>query len=172
MVLEKLSVLWNAPLTERRFKGKIGSRRVKNQRFTLLAPQTYMNLSGQSVALLVRELVLDPQQVLVVHDDADLPFEQIRFRRKGSAGGHNGIESIIQELGTDDFARLKIGISRPGTGQWIPHVLGEFSPPERETLPEILDRAVAGIRCWLLEGIDRAMNQYNGDPKSESEAVD
>jgi len=125
-------------------------------------PLTYMNLSGNAVARLARRGGLTPDRILVVHDDVDLPVGRIRFRASGSAGGHNGLKSIIDYLGSDAFPRLKLGIgSAGGREEVIEHVLGKFSEEERPEIEKILAIAADGVNCVLSAGLDAAMSQYN-----------
>ena len=124
-------------------------------------PLTFMNLSGNATARLARFYKLKPEQILVVYDDVDLPIGRIRFRANGSAGGHNGIKSIIEYLGTNEFPRLKIGIGASGDEGMVGHVLGKFSAEEREELEKVLAIATDGVNCALSSGLDAAMNEFN-----------
>jgi PTH1 family peptidyl-tRNA hydrolase len=152
---------------DRKFRSKIASA---NASLVLTKPLTYMNLSGNAVARLQRFHKLDPDQILVVYDDVDLPIGRIRFRPEGSAGGHNGIKSLIEYLGTKEFPRLKIGIgSAGGRGEMVGHVLGKFSQEEREELEKVLAIAQDGVNCALSAGLDRAMNQFNGRTTNSEE---
>jgi len=140
---------------------------------TLIKPTTYMNLSGKSVAAVARFFKLEPAEILVVHDDADLPLGRLRLRARGSAGGHNGIKSIIAELGTDEFARLKIGIGADarGGGATVHHVLGEFDADEAEILEKSLQESVRAVDWALSRGLTAAMNEFNQreKPKKSSQ---
>lgn len=127
----------------------------------LAKPLTFMNLSGNAAARLARFYKLKPEQILVVYDDVDLPIGRIRFRANGSAGGHNGIKSIIEYLGTNEFPRLKIGIGASGEEGMVGHVLGRFSEEEREELEKVLAIAADGVNCALSSGLDAAMNEFN-----------
>lgn len=129
-------------------------------------PQTYMNDSGRAVLSLMTREGLTPREILVVFDDADLPFGTLRFRQKGGSGGHNGIRSIIESIG-GDFNRLKIGIGRTETGErggLTSHVLGAFAKEEAESLEEIVRKAVAGIEEFVKNGVLAAMEKYNPTP--------
>ena len=126
----------------------------------LALPQTFMNDSGDSVARLVTSLKADVRNLLVVCDDINLEFGQLRFRRRGSDGGHNGLRSIIAALGTQDFPRLRAGVGR-SIPDAIGVVLGPFTAKEEEALPEIIDRAVAGIEIYLREGVEAAIAAVN-----------
>lgn len=132
------------------------------QRVLLAKPQTFMNLAGQSVAALVRFYKVAPADLLVIFDDLDLPPGKLRLRAAGGSGGHNGMKSIIQELGTDQFPRLRIGIGRP-PGQMDPadYVLQDFSPAEEEVMAQVREQAVAACEHWLAYGIVAAMNAFN-----------
>lgn len=127
----------------------------------LAKPLTFMNLSGNAVARIARRDGLAPAQVLVAYDDADLPLGRIRFRASGSAGGHNGIKSLIEYLGTRDFPRLKIGIGGAEEEDMVGHVLGKFRDEEREDLEKVLANAEDGVNCTLSSGLVSAMNRFN-----------
>lgn len=133
------------------------------ERVGLLEPQTYMNLSGLSVGEAVRYQNLIPDEVLVISDDVALPFGRMRMRKSGSAGGQNGLKSIIGALGTLDVPRLRIGVGAPENGiamsDWV---LGKLPPAQREKWPEIENAAWSAVELWLSEGIDKAMTKANG----------
>lgn len=146
-------VVARALVTEARYSGK---------HCILAKPQTYMNLSGQSVSELVRFFKIPLENLLVVYDDIDLPFGTIRLRPSGGAGGHKGMASIIERLGTQEFPRLRIGINRPpGQMEAADYVLQDFSQAESRSLPQILDRSVQTILVFLTEGIAQAMTRFN-----------
>jgi len=136
-------------------------------RVVLIKPTTFMNLSGQAVAPLLRRNGLPPSNLLVIHDDLDLPAGRVRVRRGGSAGGHRGIQSIIDALGSPEFNRIKIGIGRPPTGiDPVDFVLLRPAPGERSLLAAGIDLAVQACEVWLASGIDSAMNVFNGSDPS------
>jgi peptidyl-tRNA hydrolase, PTH1 family len=147
--------------TEKRWKSQV----VKVASTWLCKPQTYMNLSGQAVAGLTRFHRIPACETLVVVDDIDLPLGRLRLRPSGSAGGHNGLKSLIEHLGTDQFPRLKVGIAqdsgRPGGERLIGHVLGCFSADERPALLQAIDNAVSALLVCLESGLGAAMNQFN-----------
>ena len=144
---------------DRKFRAKIASA---TSSLVLAKPITYMNLSGNAVARLARFHKLQPDQILAVYDDVDLPIGRLRFRASGSAGGNNGIKSIIECLGTDTFPRLKIGIgSAGGQDAMVGHVLGRFNEEEWDKMQKVLAIAVDGVNCALSDGLDAAMNQFN-----------
>jgi len=129
----------------------------------LCKPQTFMNASGEAVGALAKFYRVTPESCLVVVDDADLPLGEVRMRPHGGTGGHHGLESIEQHLGTRMFPRLRIGIGRKDERREITgHVLGKFSADEAETLDEVLRRVADQMECWVAEGISKAMNKFNG----------
>ena len=133
-------------------------------KIVLAKPQTYMNRSGAAVARLVNWLKITPAELLVVVDDADLPLGQIRLRLAGGSGGHNGLRSIIEAFGgSEEFARLRVGIGRtaPVGVDITDHVLGEFSPQERESAKQAIDTAVEAVAGCVKEGLMAAMNRFN-----------
>ena len=127
----------------------------------LVKPQTYMNLSGDSVAPVVKYHNATAADLLVIQDDIDLPVGRMRVRKSGSCGGHNGIRNIIERLGTQDFARLKLGVGKDKSDV-IAHVLGKFDPTTRKTMDLVVAEAVKAAAAILRDGPDRAMNTYNG----------
>ena len=131
----------------------------------LLKPQTYMNLSGRAVAAAARFYKIPAEKVLVVYDDVALPLGQQRFRMTGGSGGHNGIQSLIIELGSRDFPRLKIGIGGVPGSRLTGHVLGRFREEEREVAEKALASAVDAVQVALSEGVSKAANRYNVRPK-------
>jgi PTH1 family peptidyl-tRNA hydrolase len=133
-------------------------------RVLLVKPMRYMNLSGGPLKAALRQTDADPAtDLLVVADDVDLPLGRIRLRREGSAGGHNGLRDIISGLGSNEFSRLRVGIGRPGSSRaTVDHVLATFSPAERELAGEAIATAADAAERWLRDGIEAAMNEYNG----------
>jgi PTH1 family peptidyl-tRNA hydrolase len=127
----------------------------------LMKPQTFMNLSGRSVRQLLSFYKWEANRILVVYDDVALPLGHLRFREKGSAGGHNGIKSIIEHLGGDEFARLKLGIGASRPGGMTGHVLGKFAPDEREELENMLATALEAVQVSRSQGIALASNRFN-----------
>lgn len=148
------------------------SRRQKNARVArgtiggcpvvLAIPQTFMNESGRAVAPLARFYQVPPERLMVVYDDLDLPPGNLRIRPDGGSGGHRGMRSVIEHLGTQSFPRLRIGIGRP-PGQMDPadYVLQNFTPDEEPVIEETIERAIAAIQTWLTEGLEKAMSLYN-----------
>ncbi len=165
MVVERLARRWNVVWTlESKFSGRVAKADFQGRRVVLCEPQTYMNLSGDAVVA-VKEFYKTPQLgVLIVVDDADLELGHLRLRASGSSGGHHGLESVENRLGTGDYARLRVGIGRrESEGREITgHVLGRFSSEEQAVLEKVLDRAVSQVECWLVDGTAVAMNRFNG----------
>ena len=138
----------------------------KGRKFTLLKPSTYMNLSGKAVRYWMNELKIQPENLLVISDDLNIPFGTLRLRKNGSAGGHNGLTNINELIGTQDYARIRVGIGNDfGKGQQVGFVLGELSKEEKEQMPELCKRVIDGVKAWALMGPDRAMNTLNTKPK-------
>ena len=130
----------------------------------LVLPQTFMNLSGQPVAKALRDLRLTPQRVWVVHDELDLPLCRLRIRRGGSGAGHNGVLSVISSLGTEDFARFRVGIGKParkGSPAGRSYVLGRFTKSEAARIPTIVDGVASALELAIEAGVERAMEQFN-----------
>ncbi|MCC6278894.1 MAG: aminoacyl-tRNA hydrolase [Oligoflexia bacterium] len=129
----------------------------------LVKPQTYMNLSGESVSALLQYYKIPIEKLLVIHDDLDQPFGQIRIKSQSGDGGHNGLKSLIETLGTNNFLRVKIGIGRPQDPRFeiADYVLQKFSKTESEVLPDVLNEAVDAIECVIFDGPINAMNRFN-----------
>jgi len=145
---------------------RIGTGAVAGNRVVLARPQTYMNNSGQSVSRLVREFAVNPKDLLVIHDDLDLPLAKIRISSGSGSGGHKGINSIIEELGTREFTRLRVGIGRPAQpnpteDDIISYVLSDFTAEEKEAISSVIPRVTEAILCLLTEGLTTAMNKFN-----------
>ena len=132
----------------------------------LAQPQTFMNLSGESVRSIADYYKIEPEDIIVAYDDIDLEVGQIRVRRKGSAGGHNGIKNIISHLGTNEFPRVKVGVrAKPQGGDLVNHVLGHFSKEDEKKMDEGLDEAVAAVETIVTQDVDVAMNRFNAKKK-------
>ena len=171
LLVEKLAAQWQADWTnERKFKARMAKSDRQGKRVLLCEPQTFMNLSGETVGEVTGFYQLPLPQLIVAVDDADLPFGEIRLRPGGSSGGHHGLESIEQHLGSREFARLRIGIGRKdGARQITNYVLGKFEPAEKGLLEKILERAANQVECWLAAGLQKAMSQFNGVIDSKNE---
>jgi len=141
---------------------EVGRGSIRGTRVLLARPQTYVNVSGEAVRDLRRRHRLKPQDILVVVDDLDLPLGRLRLRAHGSDGGHNGLKSIIEALGTTEFPRLRVGIGRPPEGvDPADHVLTHFTPEEQTVMDAALDRAAGAIETAITEGVGAAMNRFN-----------
>lgn len=163
MLLDRLAVKLDARFSRLQSKALATSISYSERRIILAKPQTFMNLSGQAVQGLVRFYKLPLTNLLVAHDDLDLPPGTIRIRPAGGSAGQKGMESIIERLGTDEFARLRLGIGRPpGQMQAPDYVLQEFSDAEMLVISETLNRAADAVLTFVTAGLDAAMNKYNG----------
>jgi PTH1 family peptidyl-tRNA hydrolase len=161
--VDALARRWGIEFRRQRARAEIAEGETLGERLVLAKPQTFMNNSGDSVRALVKMSNLSPADLLVVCDDLDLPFGRLRLRDKGSSGGQRGLQSIINQLGTNEFARLRIGIDRPPAGvDPIDYVLTTFNASEQAELPAFLDRGVEGVETWLTRGVAAAMNLVNG----------
>jgi PTH1 family peptidyl-tRNA hydrolase len=160
MVLDRLRRELALPSEKGRFKSKLVEGTRKGEKVVLVAPQTYMNLSGDAVREVRSWYHLPIEHLLVVFDDMDLTFGTLRLRGNGSSGGHNGLQSIIEQLGTSEIARLRVGIGRPRSGA-VGHVLSKFSPDEQAELDDLIERAANAVEKWMDEGLIAAMNEVN-----------
>lgn len=149
-----------------KYDALIARARIGSEAVLLVKPQTYMNESGRAIAPLMNFYKLATDDLIVAHDDMDIPAGSIRIRKKGSSGGHNGIKSILAHLGDEHFARIRIGIGRPLPG-WtvVNHVLAPFPPEDAAKVSEAIRYLVPAIECIVTEDVDKAMNRYN--PKKE-----
>lgn len=162
MVAEALAAEAGVSLKKKGHQGVYGVGRVAGQECTILLPQTYMNLSGVSIGSAYKSLGITPGDLIVVHDDIDLPFGTLKLRLGGGHGGHNGIRSIREVLGSGEFVRLKIGVGRPaGTGDVAGHVLSAFSSSERNLLDRVLAGSIQALALLLERGVSAAMNEFN-----------
>ena len=162
-VIDRISEKYNIDVDAKKHRALIGKGIIQGQKVILAKPQTYMNLSGESIHELVDYFKVDPkEELLVIYDDISLDVGQLRIRKKGSAGGHNGIKNIIANLGTDVFPRIKIGVGeKPKKYDLADYVLGHFSKEDRELMEEGYDRADHAVGMILNGEIEAAMNQYN-----------
>jgi len=141
---------------------EVGRGSIDGARVLLAVPQTYVNVTGEAVRDLRRRHRLKPKDIFVVADDLDLPLGRLRLRARGSAGGHNGLQSIIEALGTNEFPRLRVGVGRPPEGvDPAEFVLTRFTPAERDELDTVLDRAAEALEVAIREGVEAAMNRFN-----------
>ena len=164
MVLDSLAEHWSVQLKKIKFNAVYVEDRFKGNKVVLAKPLTFMNESGRSVAPLMRYFKVATENMLVIHDDLDLPLGTLRIRPSGSSGGQRGIESITKLVGTQEFPRMRLGISRP-PGQMNPkdYVLKNFLPNEEELKKIVLRQAIEAIECFIENGLTTAMNRYNGE---------
>ena len=158
----RLSDKWKIPLDTRKFKGLCGFGWFEGEKVILIQPQTYMNNSGECVREICDFFKLSNKDILVIYDDVSLPPGQLRLRTKGSAGGHNGIKSVIAHLGTEVFDRIKIGVGeKPAEWDLADYVLSRFSKEEEPLIREAIDRAASATESIISDGIEAAMGEYN-----------
>ncbi len=159
-VVDLLAESPNADRFRERFKAEVAELQEDGQKILLVKPLTYMNLSGQSVRKVVDFYNVEAENLLIVCDDVNLPLGKLRFRSKGSHGGHNGLRDIQTHLGTNEYHRLRIGVGNPDEDM-VDHVLGKFRPSEKPIVEESLQKTVQAVALWWKEGIEKCMNEYN-----------
>ena len=171
LLVERLAQRWKWNWAEeRKFKARVAKGQQAGKRVLICQPQTFMNLSGETVGAVAGFYQVTPDRVLVAVDDADLPLGEIRLRASGSSGGHHGLESIEQHLASRTFPRLRIGIGRrEGAREITDFVLGKFEEAESVSMGKVLDRASDQVECWVDGGIEKAMNRFNGVIDSTNE---
>jgi PTH1 family peptidyl-tRNA hydrolase len=163
MLLDRLTITLKARFTRLQSKALVASALYRERKIILAKPQTFMNLSGQSVQGLIHFYKLPLENLLIAHDDLDLPVGTIRIRPDGGSAGQKGMLSTIERLGTDEFPRLRLGIGRPPGQMQIPdYVLQDFSKGDLTVVNETLERAAEAVFLWVTDGLDAAMNKYNG----------
>lgn len=170
MCVRHLARIHGIRFDKKRGYARIGTGEIAGEKVVLARPQTYMNASGVSVSRLVRRLKISPADLIVIHDDLDLPPGKIRLRQGGRSAGHKGIDSITNQLGSRDFYRIRVGIGRPALPEGatadkeavvIDYVLSDFTPEEKGIMAGVLPEVSQAILCLLIEGITAAMNKYN-----------
>lgn len=159
--IDYISSKYNIDVTREKFKGVIGEGFIGGEKVILLKPTTYMNLSGESVREAMSFYKLTEEDIVIIYDDISLEVGKIRIREKGSAGGHNGIKSIISNINTDVFPRIKIGVGQP-IGDLVSYVLGRFSKEEAEDLKEVIEVSSKAVEIIMKSGTKDAMNKLNG----------
>ena len=166
MLVDRLCAALGTKIGKVQSKALMGSGQLDGKKVILAKPQTYMNLSGQAVSGLMRFYKIPTENLLVAYDDLDLPLGTIRIRPSGGSAGQKGLGSIIEQMGTNDVSRMRIGIGRPpGQMDAADYVLQNFSSQEREVLELTLDKAVKAAQVFIEKGLETAMNQYNGGIK-------
>lgn len=165
LVLDAVSRRVGTEVNQRKFDGRFALGTLGDHRVLLFKPETFMNASGTAVAAAARYYKVSLGDLLVIHDELDLPFGRLQLKLGGGTGGHRGLDSVIDWLGSDEFARLRVGIGKPeGPGakeQVVGHVLSDFAPDEQNALPELIGKAADAVEAWTLDGLAAAMNRFN-----------
>lgn len=170
MAVDRLAEMCRAEFSRREARAKIASARFHGEQVVLAKPQTFMNLSGVSVSGLLRSLDVPLEDLIVLVDDVDLPLGSLRVRPKGSAGGHNGLKSVIGALGTDLFTRVRMGAGPENPAEdLVAYVLSPFRGRDQEIAAEMIDRAIEAVRVVLKEGVEKAMNLFNRKVQAEEQ---
>ncbi len=166
MLVGALAERLNAPAWKEDFFSAITEVRIGGEKVFLVKPLTYMNNSGEALGPMLSYYKIDADELVVVHDDMDIPAGTVRIRKKGGSGGHNGIKSILAHVGSEDFARVRIGIGRPPAG-WtvINHVLAPFASEDAPKIHTAIDYLLPAVECIVTDGVDFAMNKYNPHKK-------
>ncbi len=168
--ITRISDDYNIPLNIRKHKAICGTGYIEGQKVLLAQPQTYMNLSGESVRALVDFYKVSSEDIIVIYDDVDLDVGQLRIRQRGSAGGHNGIKSIIQHLGTQEFPRIRIGVgNKPKEWDLVDYVMSKFSDSENTLMRQALKNVSEATKTMIRSGIVEAMNIYNRKQRLDEE---
>ncbi len=162
LVVDRLAERWRASVERKQFKALVDSARIGSTPVVLCKPQTFMNLSGDAVASLRGYYKVEVEDIVVVHDDVDLPLGDVRLKKGGGHGGHNGLRDLHKKLGTNGYARVRFGVSRPPEG-WdtADYVLGKFTDAEASDLDASIDRAADAVEAALSEGVSKAMQHVN-----------
>ncbi|MBQ9180053.1 MAG: aminoacyl-tRNA hydrolase [Firmicutes bacterium] len=167
MAIDRLAEIIGAKVNKLEFKSKVGDGNIAGHKVVLVKPQTYMNLSGHAVREIMDFYKVDHDHLIVIYDDLDIDTGSIRIRAKGSAGTHNGMKSIVGQLGYDDFPRIRVGIGnerqKERQGDTIGFVIGKVAKEDKKVLQDSIDRAAKSAISIIEEGVDRAMNRYNGN---------
>ena len=161
LAVDFLAEKYDIKVNKIRFRALTGEGRIAGQKVLLLKPQTYMNLSGESVRLALEYYKVSPQGLIVIYDDIDIQAGMIRIRKKGSAGTHNGMRNILYHIRTEDFPRIRVGIGSGRKEDMINYVTGSVPKDEITLLKEAADKAACGAACIVEKGIEKAMNEYN-----------
>ena len=160
-VIDRIAEKYNISVDTKKHRALIGKGVIEGQKVILAKPQTYMNNSGESVAAVMQFFKIPVEDLLVIYDDMDMPTGKLRLREKGSAGGHNGIKSIIAHVGTQNFKRIRVGISKNKLYSVVDWVLGHYSKEEEKLISEGAKHAAEAVLCYLDDGFNKAMNKFN-----------
>ncbi|MCI0711028.1 MAG: aminoacyl-tRNA hydrolase [Chloroflexi bacterium] len=171
MTVDALAKEYNLTFASKQSNAKVTSGTISGKSVVLVKPQTFMNASGQSVRGIADFYKIAPENIIVIYDDIDIDLGILRIRARGGSGGHNGMKSIIQQLGNNqNFPRIRFGVGRPpGKMEPAAYVLRPFSPNEESLVIETIERAIKAIKAWLTDGIDTAMNLHNGTAEDVAE---
>lgn len=178
LVIDRIAEKNDIKVNKIKHKSLVGDGFISGQKVLLVKPQTYMNLSGEALREVMDYYDVDIENLVVIYDDFDIDTGLLRIRKKGSAGSHNGMKSVIGELQSQDFPRVRIGIGKSGKSDWKDFVLGKMRAEESKDIENAIENAANGIICILEKGIDKAMNEYNvkakaaGKEKSDQQGND
>ncbi len=169
ITIDHIAETYNIKVDKLKFKSLVGEGRIAGQKVILVKPQTYMNLSGDAIREVMNFYKLDSENLIVIYDDIDIELGALRIRKNGSGGTHNGMRSIVSQLGTRDFPRIRIGIGTSKSKDLVDHVIGNFSKTEKTVLEDTVKSAAASVECMLGSGIDMAMNRFNTGKSKKTE---
>ena len=170
-VMDALAEKYNISISEKKHKALCGKGVIEGEKVLLVKPQTYMNLSGEAIREAVNFYKIEPEELIVIYDDIDIPTGTFRIRKKGSAGTHNGMRSVVYQIQSDQFPRIRVGIGSEKKVDLINYVTGGVSRGEKELLEDALTKSAKAAACIIEKGIDKAMNEYNvRPPKKEKPA--
>ena len=169
LVVDEFAAAHGIDVRRIKHKALIGEGRIAGEKILLVKPQTYMNLSGESLREVMAYYDVPMENLIVVYDDMDLETGTLRIRKKGSSGSHNGMKSVIYQLQSDEFPRIRIGIGSTSGDEWKDYVTGQVTEKEAEILAETIRNAAAALECILTDGIDIAMNRFNTSKKHDEE---
>ena len=169
ITIDQLAEKHNIKVDKLKFKALVGEGRIAGQKVMLVKPQTYMNLSGESIREVMNFYKLEPENLIVIYDDIDIEAGTLRIRKFGSAGTHNGMKSVVYQLQSDRFPRIRLGIGSQKKGDLVNFVIGGFSKEEVPVLEDAVNHAVLATECIIEDGIDKAMNQYNTKKRSKKD---
>lgn len=161
MTVDLLAERLGISVTRLKFKALIGDGRIGTEKVIIVKPQTYMNLSGDSIREIMNFYKLDPEDLIVIYDDIDIPVGTLRIRQKGSAGTHNGMRSVVSQLGSEAFPRVRVGIGSENRGDLVNYVISGFKGSDKDNVRQAIEKAADAVECMVREGVSMAMNKYN-----------